>query len=321
MCETANIRRFDPDAFHEVVSGGQFDHYLLDPGPVSATLTRWQCAGVYIDRGVYDFPVFVEGAFKPGYICIGFVDGPVKTVINAVPAGPCDIQIYPEGVDINFHAESRTTWIVVQVCRDLLQRTAVAHGGYPLHLSDHQMVNMSASPQAIRRVHNVVASVFGDFENGVLPHEAPETSADMVVMALIDALRTCENPNDRDAEYRKHVAGMAVVDAARTWMREQYASNYDSAAVCTAVGVPERTLQLYFRRITGMSPREWHMRMRLYRAYRMLSSNDGLSVTDVALRCGFLHLGRFSTIYKRLFRVLPSETVRTESQVATPSLH
>ena len=51
-----------------------------------------------------------------------------------------------------------------------------------------------------------------------------------------------------------------------------------------------------------------HVRMRLARQ-RLLHARPGDSVTGIATRCGFAHLGRFAVDYKRRFGESPSETL------------
>jgi transcriptional regulator GlxA family with amidase domain len=51
--------------------------------------------------------------------------------------------------------------------------------------------------------------------------------------------------------------------------------------------------------------------IRLERAHAELESPDApASVTGVALKWGFVHLGRFAQDYRRRFGRLPSETLR-----------
>jgi transcriptional regulator GlxA family with amidase domain len=52
--------------------------------------------------------------------------------------------------------------------------------------------------------------------------------------------------------------------------------------------------------------------VRLDRAHAdLLSGPTDTSVSDVATRWGFTHLGRFADQYRRKFGVLPSETARS----------
>lgn len=76
-------------------------------------------------------------------------------------------------------------------------------------------------------------------------------------------------------------------------------------------GVAPRTLQEAFQRELGMSPLERLRRTRLERARRDLVAADPTttSVTDVAARWGFFHLGRFAQTYRSRYHELPSATL------------
>lgn len=73
--------------------------------------------------------------------------------------------------------------------------------------------------------------------------------------------------------------------------------------------VPGRTLNEHFRAFTGRAPMAYLREMRLHAARRLLMSGEARSVTCVATRFGFLHLGRFSMTYLRTFGESPSETL------------
>lgn len=81
----------------------------------------------------------------------------------------------------------------------------------------------------------------------------------------------------------------------------------------TSVGI--RTLQRCFKEYFDLSISEYLKAVRLNAAYRELTvarpSED--SVTSIALRNGFTHLGRFSTEFHNLFGQLPSELLSTRA--------
>ena len=77
-------------------------------------------------------------------------------------------------------------------------------------------------------------------------------------------------------------------------------------------GVGARALQAGFRETVGMAPLAYLRKVRLDRVRAELTETAGdRSVTDVALRWGFAHLGRFAGQYRAQFGESPSETVRT----------
>jgi AraC-like DNA-binding protein len=78
-------------------------------------------------------------------------------------------------------------------------------------------------------------------------------------------------------------------------------------------GVSERSLHAAFRRQLGMSPMSYVRSRRLQRAHDELLQLDpasGAKVTDVALRHGFSHTGRFAAVYRQHFGETPSTTLR-----------
>jgi AraC-like DNA-binding protein len=85
------------------------------------------------------------------------------------------------------------------------------------------------------------------------------------------------------------------------------------ASLAMHAGVSERSLHAAFRRQVGMSPMSYVRRRRLQQAHDELlhlDSSTGVTVTDVALRHGFTHTGRFAAAYRQRFGEPPSATLR-----------
>ena len=76
-------------------------------------------------------------------------------------------------------------------------------------------------------------------------------------------------------------------------------------------GITERALQLGFRKTVGTTPAAYVRGVRLDRVHDELSAGlrPGATITDVAMRWGFFHPGRFASQYRERFGILPSQTV------------
>jgi AraC-like DNA-binding protein len=76
-------------------------------------------------------------------------------------------------------------------------------------------------------------------------------------------------------------------------------------------GVPGRTLFKHFQDWRGISPMRYLRNARFQRAREVLRrATPEASITDIAMSCGFGHMGRFSAEYSRRFGETPSETLR-----------
>lgn len=86
--------------------------------------------------------------------------------------------------------------------------------------------------------------------------------------------------------------------------------------IAAAARVSARTLQDHFRTHAQTTPLGYLRRVRLERAHRDLlaaaESGAQVTVTDIALRWGFVHLSRFAQLYRDAFGHLPSESLSAE---------
>ena len=83
--------------------------------------------------------------------------------------------------------------------------------------------------------------------------------------------------------------------------------------IAAAAGVSVRTIQNLFAQELGQTPTSYLRNERLERARSDLADAPGgshLTVTDVAMRWGVNHLGRFATTYRSRFGESPSQTLR-----------
>jgi len=79
--------------------------------------------------------------------------------------------------------------------------------------------------------------------------------------------------------------------------------------LCSITGRSERTLERSFKAYYNVSIQEFIKYFRLHEAHKaLLNPLNRESISSIALRHGFTHLGRFSQEYKHFFRETPSQT-------------
>jgi AraC-like DNA-binding protein len=102
-----------------------------------------------------------------------------------------------------------------------------------------------------------------------------------------------------------------LVRRAERYMAEHSAEPITMSDVAAALGVSMRSLQQGFRQWRSTTPRSYLRRLRLDHVRAEFQRTDvRVSVTEVALRHGFSHLGRFSAYYRDTFGELPGATLR-----------
>ncbi len=128
---------------------------------------------------------------------------------------------------------------------------------------------------------------------------------------IMNRLLLAQPHNYSDALQLSTTPQSRVVAKARALMDDHACEELTVADIAEAVGVSMRALQEGFRRDLQTTPTEYlrDVRMRNVRASLLEADPSTTTVTKLAHRCGFVHLGRFSIDYRRRFGESPSQTL------------
>jgi transcriptional regulator GlxA family with amidase domain len=129
---------------------------------------------------------------------------------------------------------------------------------------------------------------------------------------LLHALVNCLTAGDAEGnpKTRQHHADIMVrfEDA----LTAHCGSRLNMPALCSAIGVPERTLRVCCTEFLGMSPTRYLLLRRLNMTRQALRRADPAtaSVAEIARIHQFLEPGRFAVTYRTIFGETPSSTLR-----------
>lgn len=147
-------------------------------------------------------------------------------------------------------------------------------------------------------------------DKGVLPLTGPARAAfDEYLLTLL----LTQHPHNFSEDLAQPVAGPVpgVVRRAERFMRDRAATPITVTDVAAHLDITLRSLQQGFRQWRATTPQAALRRIRLDLARDLLLAADReASVTEIALSCGFSHLGRFSAYYQSAFGEPPSATLR-----------
>ena len=105
--------------------------------------------------------------------------------------------------------------------------------------------------------------------------------------------------------------GIQRIRMVEAWIDAHLADPITLGRLCAVAGVGDRYLESAFRAHRGQTPLQFVMARRLARVRRrLLESEPGDSVTQLAHDAGFVHLGRFAARYRSAYRESPSATLR-----------
>jgi AraC-like DNA-binding protein len=147
--------------------------------------------------------------------------------------------------------------------------------------------------------------------DGILNHRL---AAENMQQLLVQGLLSMQPHNfSEDLSATERAASSAVVRRAMDLMHAHPEKAWTMARLARTTCVSPSALQRAFNRSGQPPPMTYLRRLRLHRVNGELSRSDPrvATVSTVAARWGFLHMGRFAHHYRQQFGESPSETLRS----------
>ncbi len=191
-------------------------------------------------------------------------------------------------------------WVAIEMEREALQSTAVKHLGRELALPRAGTLNLNLARPLMNELDRLIQrSLRPDADTRAMIAPITRAIAELLASHDPDILRRSLQRSTRRCKQLK---------AAESYIRSNLASDFDGKAFAAAMGLSERSLQLFFKDAYGMSPAHWARCLALHEARKNFHQIDLslYTIESVARECGFHHMGRFSRYYKELFGESPS---------------
>ncbi len=156
----------------------------------------------------------------------------------------------------------------------------------------------------------LVRSLCAELDAGITSFTTPQVRAPLArtLMSLV----LTELPHNYSARLPRTdlVPAPRYLRAVEDFIDTHLTDNIGLDDLLGAAGVSARTLQTGFLRYRGTTPMRYLRDRRLDRARAELHRQPAARITDVAIECGFGHLGRFARQYRERFGEPPSRRRR-----------
>lgn len=202
--------------------------------------------------------------------------------------------------------------LMVRIDRRLVERHCMQHLGHDLDRPIEFLLGMDFTANHTECWQRLMAYLLGEAGGEGSALTSPLIKAQieqMVVGTLLFA-----QPHTYSEELRRPVPAIApyYVKRAEDYIHSHAEQPLTIVELASHAGVSTRALFAGFQDFRGISPMAYLKAVRLQRVHEELlaSSSVTATVTNVAMRWGFNHLGHFTTDYKRRFGESPSETLR-----------
>ncbi|WP_460885315.1 helix-turn-helix domain-containing protein [Ramlibacter solisilvae] len=300
---------FDPSAMRMAIQDGALEHVQVGRGVFQGTITHSATSGLRTAWGSYNLPVQARGQLKGDALTLGvFIGGQDAWRVLGAPACSGDMVLLREGGELLVNLPPQAQWLALQVSRERLESAGVPLDGLR-GASAWRMgeIDGDAGCRQLAALLPMLAPL--EATPACLDFAIPEAQEQLLTALLCEWERRRAARGERHAEALQADKLWRVVRRAEDYIEANPQSTLRIDDLCSAACTSLSTLQRAFREAFGLSPRRYLALRRLAGVRNeLLNGSPGLSITEVAARWGFFHLGRFAQEYGQLFHERPSET-------------
>ena len=306
----AEISTEDLHAVKEMDEAAHWDteFYHYEKGPLQASVRLVETESAQVVENVFNKGVMVRGGIPGGTLVFGVLCSHEHR-FQGVPVTPGDVAVVRSADELEYWCKGPTRLCTVAIGESDVAEAAEARWGVSIEsLGKSSLLQLDAG-RRLENLQNELAKLFRTPDLGPPCGATAALQPERLLDLLFRYLRPPAAVKESFA-YRQRLAR-----AAEEYLRSRASGPVSMTALCRELGARERTLYLGFRERYGMSPGSYVTMLRMNAAKRALvSAPPGSRVTDIALRAGFTHLGRFSAEYRGQFGEPPSATLSNSVQ-------
>jgi AraC-like DNA-binding protein len=310
------VRTFsDADDYAAAIRGGTVEATVTGRGNFAAKNIRIDLQRLWMQRSSANLPRIYHVDAWGGRAVIGFrtQTGP-PLLYGGRELQPSDLVRPSEGHSYNLQSSGSTCISGMSLSLEEMDSVGRTMAGHDLTPPRDTLI-FTPPPAAMTKLQRLYAAA------AHLAETAPEIIANLdaargLEQALIEAMVYCfgnDEPREDSVAQRQHEL---IMRRFRRVVEESPDQPLYDAELCKAIGVSERTLRVCCQEQLGVGPKRYLQLRRLHLARRALreASADAVTVTEVAMRYGFWHLGRFAGEYQSLFGEPPSSTLHRPAE-------
>jgi AraC family transcriptional regulator, ethanolamine operon transcriptional activator len=302
-----HLVHFDPHGMSGTLQGSQLEHVQLEPGNFQGVVAQMALESLGADWGGYSLSVLAQGLLSPDRVSLGMViRGAGEWRVRGQPASNGDLVMLPEGGELTVSLPSQSQWVALQIPRQRLDALGLPLAGLQTHGGWHCGGTAPALQEAVAELATLVM--------GPAVPQRPGVPYDQWHEQLLGALTSAwmvgagREPHHETLSSRER---WRVVQRAESYIASCSDPTVRLDEVCLAAGTSLSRLERAFREVYGHGPRRTLTLRRMAAVRReLLQGQPGTSVTEVATRWGFSHLGRFAQDYASLYQERPSATLQ-----------
>jgi AraC-like DNA-binding protein len=311
MAESGTATFANPDDYQAAVGDATVNLIVTGGGDFDARLTWLHLRRFHVLRGCENLPRIAFISLSPAQVFVSFPtsEGPPLTY-GGLGLQFGDVVFHSRGERTHQRTNGESQWGIISLLPEQLAACGKALTGSKITppLAGRVLRPSRSAAARLLRLHSKACRLAETRHQLIGNPEVARALEQELLHALVNCLMA-DNANSDLKTSRHHADIMVRFENALT---AHIGPQLNMSALCSAIGVPERTLRVCCTESLGMSPIRYFLMRRLNMARSALRRADPAtaSVAEIARIHQFQEPGRFAVTYRTVFGEMPSTTLR-----------
>ncbi|MFP4380869.1 MAG: helix-turn-helix domain-containing protein [Candidatus Sumerlaeia bacterium] len=166
---------------------------------------------------------------------------------------------------------------------------------------------MKLAPEQLEKLMTLIRQLDHEVEGEFPGYESMAQS--LLVQIMVYLSREYVNSDEESAQAMLRVGKVIGL------LEQEYAKEWQLEALCRIADMSKSNLLVVFREVTGMTPIEYLIDIRLRQAMHLLERNDA-TITEIAYKVGFTDSNYFARQFRKEIGASPSEYRKIHARAA-----
>jgi len=297
------ISSYDNEHLRQIIKGASFDVLQMNPGQFEAQLFNLSLLDNALDGGFYRKKTLTVGTFAPEVVTFGLIHGLDNYgTINGHNVTELDLTVAVDGSEMECYFHEDTHWSTYQISMEDIKKAGISLDG---RVTRSFRMSAEEHRHLVEITRNTLALV-GRANSQTLSDSHLKMVNNFLISSYVNTILKEQNEtidNRKSLELSRKI--LRYIQAHGTHVIQ-------TIDLTNVIGKSERTLERIFKKHFNMTIVSFIRNHRLHLARKILIESDPaeMTVTEVALDCGFLIPNYFSSEYRKFFQETPSETLQ-----------
>jgi len=300
----------DAEQLNHAVSGSSLEVSQFRKGIFTSELSHFVAGPVCFDHGKIASSVRVRGELAPDEHTLSFFKQEQGCQWNGRPVPVDTVAFFEPGGELDGITADNFEWVTMTVPQNWINSAREWAPKVRLPQLLDTMHTLRPAPEIMREFQSASHAILQHCSIVDSAHSA--IAQPFLLQRLQDIIGHIVTKADDSTQVWDSISSYTkTARRAEHWLREHLSEPVGVNDLCAAVRVNRRSLEYAFRQAYDTSPKEHLRLLRLHEVRKRLrhAVPGTITVTEVAMRFGFLHMGFFAHLYKAHFGESPSATL------------